>query len=69
VQSALLHRVLSVAFFDTIFRDHFGVPDSNDRRTFSTFSNVINGWCDSADRNLARELEALDGNQTNDEAA
>jgi hypothetical protein len=57
----MLHRVLSVALFDTPFRDAFGVPDANDRRTFSTFSGVVNGWCDSNDRALAHELEALDG--------
>ena len=39
----MLHRVLSVALFDTPFRDAFGVPDSNDRRNFSTFSGVVNG--------------------------
>ena len=44
-----LHRVLSVALFDTPFRDAFGVPDSNDRRTFASFSGVVNGWCNSND--------------------
>jgi len=63
-----LHRVLSVALFDTPFRDAFGVPDSNDRRTFASFSGVVNGWCDSNDASLRHELEALDG-ATNEEAA
>lgn len=56
-----LHRVLSVALFDTPFRDAFGVPDANDRRTFATFSGVVNQWCDGNDANLRHELEALDG--------
>ena len=59
-----LHRVLSVALFDTPFRDAFGVPDANDRRTFATFSGVINQWCNSRDANLQHELQALDGEQT-----
>jgi hypothetical protein len=63
-----LHRVLSVALFDTPFRDHFGVPDSNDRRTFSNFSGVINGWCDSADANLKHELASLDGEKATEAA-
>jgi hypothetical protein len=56
-----LHRVLQVAFVDTPFRDAFGVPDYPTRHSFSTFSGVINGWCDSTDANLQRELAALDG--------
>jgi hypothetical protein len=64
-----LHRVMSIAFFDTPFREYFGVPDSNDRRTFSTFENVINQWCDSTDAQLTRELRALDHPQTKGEAA
>jgi hypothetical protein len=59
-----LHRVLSVALFDTPFRDAFGVPDSNDRRTFASFSGVVNGWCDSNDASLRHELEALDETKT-----
>ena len=51
-----LHRVLPVALFDTPFRDAFGVPDSNDRRTFASFSGVVNGWCDSNDAALRHEL-------------
>jgi hypothetical protein len=66
----MLHRVLSVALFDTPFRDAFGVPDANDRRTFSTFSGAISGWCDSNDAALKHELAALDGvPQQTDEAA
>jgi hypothetical protein len=43
-----------------------GHPDANDRRVFSTFSGVINGWCDGFDAAIARELAALDGaEQTN----
>jgi hypothetical protein len=57
----MLHRVLQVAFFDTVFRDAFGVPDANDRRTFSTFAGVIGQWCDSCDASLAHELASLDG--------
>jgi hypothetical protein len=63
-----LHRVLSVALFDTPFRDAFGVPDANDRRNFSTFSGVIGQWCDSSDLALARELAALDDKQTEEAA-
>jgi hypothetical protein len=59
-----LHRCLKIALFDTVFRDAFGAPDANDRRSFSSFSGVINQWCDSCDANLARELESLDGEQT-----
>jgi hypothetical protein len=44
---ATLYRVLSVALAGTPFREALPVPDSNDRRTFATFSAVINGWCDS----------------------
>jgi hypothetical protein len=62
----MLHRELQVAFADTVFKDAFGVPGYDERRSFSSFANVINQWCDSADGNLARELAALDGN---DEAA
>jgi hypothetical protein len=65
----MLHRVLSVALFDTPFRDAFGVPDANDRRSFATFSGVVNGWCDSNDASLRHELEALDGAQQENEAA
>jgi hypothetical protein len=57
----MLHRVLSVAFFDTPFRDAFGVPDAGDRRTFSTFAGVINQWCDTTDAALRNELQMLDG--------
>lgn len=64
-----LHRVLQVALFDTVFRDAFGVPDSNDRRGFSTFAGVINQWCNSNDAALRRELQALDGVQQSEEAA
>ena len=56
-----LHRVLSVALFDTPFRDAFGVPDSNDRRTFATFWAWSIRWCDGNDAILRHELEALDG--------
>jgi hypothetical protein len=55
-----LHRCMSVAFFDTPFRDAFGVPDAGDRRTFSTFSGVIDQWCDSTDNALRQELQLLD---------
>jgi hypothetical protein len=51
---------MSVAFFDTPFRDAFGVPDASDRRTFSTFSGVIDQWCDSTDNALRQELQLLD---------
>jgi hypothetical protein len=61
---AMLHRVLQVAFFGTPLQEYVGVPDSNDRRTFSTFSSVIGSWCDSNDASLKHELEALDGEQT-----
>jgi hypothetical protein len=65
-----LHRVLSVALFDTPFRDAFGVPDANDRRSFSSFAGVINQWCDGNDAALKQELQALDGaQQQTDEAA
>ena len=51
-----LHRVLQVAFFDTVFRDVVGVPGHDERRNFSTFSGVVNSWCDSCDASLAPEL-------------
>jgi hypothetical protein len=61
-----LHRVLAVAFSGTPFKEAFPVPDSNDRRTFASFANVINQWCDHRGADLARELAALDeGEQTN----
>lgn len=56
---ATLYRVLSVALAGTPFREALPVPDANDRRTFATFSAVIDGWCDSNDASLARELAAL----------
>jgi hypothetical protein len=37
------------------------MPDLPTKQTFASFANVIGGWCDSNDANLARELEALDG--------
>ena len=55
-----LHRVLQVAFFDTVFRDAFGVPGHDERRSFSSFSGVM-AWCDSNDASLRHELAALDG--------
>jgi hypothetical protein len=64
----MLHRVLQVALFDTPFRDAFGVPDHPTRRSFASFSGVINQWCDAYDANLARQSAALDGNQTNEAA-
>jgi hypothetical protein len=63
-----LHRVLSVALFDTPFRDAFGVPDSNDRRSFATFSGVVSSWCDVSDASLKHELAALDGTKTEEAA-
>jgi hypothetical protein len=51
-------------------QEYIGVPGHDDRRSFSSFSGVINQWCDSRDANLVRELEALDGTQQQtDEAA
>ena len=51
-------------------RDAFGVPGHNDRRSFSSFSGVVNQWCDGNDAALRHELEALDGReQTNKEEA
>jgi hypothetical protein len=64
-----LSRCLQVALFDTPFRDAFGVPDHPTRQSFSNFSGVLNGWCDSCDSNLARELEALDVTPQKNEAA
>ena len=64
-----LHRVLSVALFDTPFRDAFGVPDSNDRRTFATFAGVVNGWCDSNDASLRHELAGARRREQKEEAA
>jgi hypothetical protein len=58
-QVAILIRVLRCAFFDTALRMEIGVPDSNDRRDFSNFTKVIDGWCDSNDAALARELRGL----------
>jgi hypothetical protein len=63
------HRCLMVAFFDTPFRDAFGVPDANDRRSFSTFSGVVSQWCDVTDNALRNELASLDGAPQKDEAA
>jgi hypothetical protein len=37
------------------------VPDSNDRRTFSTFSGIVDQWCNSTDTALRNELASLDG--------
>jgi hypothetical protein len=50
-----LHRVLSV-------------PDSNDRRSFATFSGVVSSWCDVSDASLKHELAALDGTKTEEAA-
>jgi hypothetical protein len=58
---ATLYRVLSVALAGTPFREVLPVADSNDRRTFANFTDVLNGWCDSHDASLARELAALGG--------
>jgi hypothetical protein len=67
---ATLHRCLQVAFFGTPLQEYVGVPDSNDRRNFSSFSGVINAWCDSTDASLRHELQTLDGEQlTNEKAA
>jgi hypothetical protein len=60
---ATLHRCLQVAFFGTPLQEYVGVPDSNDRRNFSSFSGVINAWCDGHAEALKHELEALDGAQ------
>jgi chromosome segregation ATPase len=68
-QVATLIRVLQVAFFDTAFRMEIGIPDYPARRDFSNFSQVISGWCDSNDANLAHELAALDGHEQKTEAA
>jgi hypothetical protein len=65
---ATTSRCLQVVLFDTIFRDSFGVPDYPTRQSFATFKRVIDAWCDSMDANLARELEALDGEQKNEAA-
>jgi hypothetical protein len=61
----MLHRVLQVALFDTPFRDAFGVPGHDERKSFATFSGVINQWCDSCDAGLKHELAAIDGERTN----
>ena len=61
---AMLHRCLQVAFFGTPLQEYVGVPDSNDRRSFASFSGVVNQWCDSNDATLRHELAALDGEQT-----
>jgi hypothetical protein len=66
---ATLHRCLMVAFFGTPLQEYVGVPDSNDRRSFASFSGVVNAWCDSRDAALRHELAALDGAQTNEKAA
>jgi hypothetical protein len=66
---ALLHRCLAIAFFDTPFREHFPVPDANDRRSFSSFSGVVNGWCSTFEAGLEHELAALDGHEQSTEAA
>jgi hypothetical protein len=60
---ATLHRCLQVAFFGTPLQEYVGVPDSNDRRNFSSFSGVINASCDGHAEALKHELEALDGAQ------
>jgi hypothetical protein len=65
---ATMSRCLAIALFDTPFRDAFGVPDSNDKRVFASFSGVINQWCDSFDANLAHELAMLDAEQTTEAA-
>lgn len=54
-----LIRVLRIALFDTPLRLEIGVADSNDRRAFSSFASVVNGWCDGRDGELARELASL----------
>jgi hypothetical protein len=56
---ATLIRVLQVAFFDTPFRMEIAVPDFPARRDFPNFTQVIDGWCDSNDAALARELRGL----------
>ena len=55
-----LHRVLQVAFFDTLFRDAFGVPDATDAHLLD-FQRRLERWCRRQDASLRHELEALDG--------
>ncbi len=65
----MLHRVLSVALADTPFKQFFPVADANDKRSFASFTAVIDSWCDNRDGVLAREAALIDGEQQTTEAA
>jgi chromosome segregation ATPase len=66
-----LFRILQVMFFGGPLQEHIGVPDFNDKQSFSSFVKVIGAWCDSFDANLQGELARLDqlDGRSNTEAA
>jgi len=45
-----------------------GVADSNDKRSFSSYAAVFDGWCDSNARDFEYRLVALGGEQTEEAA-
>ncbi len=61
-------RTVAISLNGTPFGKFFPQPDANHRRSFSTFVGVVNGWCDSYEANLRRELAMLDGENTSEAA-
>jgi hypothetical protein len=60
----MLYRCLLVALRGTPWEREFGVADSNDKRTFGSHAAILDGWCDSNERDFKYRLAALDGEQT-----
>jgi hypothetical protein len=63
-QVLMLYRCLLVALRGTPWEREFGVADSNDKRTFGSHAAILDGWCDSNERDFKYRLAALDGEQT-----